>query len=156
MADVFLGLGTNMGDLETNLRRAIKEIEKRVGPIVSQSSFIVTEPWGYDSDNMFLNAVVEVSTQLEPLPLLDATQAIEKDMGRKAKSVNEEYTDRIIDIDILLYDNLTINSRRLTVPHKYLSQRMFVLQPLSEICPETIIPGTNKTVEEMKRLLEAE
>ena len=144
----FLSLGTNLGDKEQNLLSAIKEIEKRIGTIKAQSAFLVTEPWGFKSHNTFLNAAVKVSTHLSPFELLDATQEIERDLGRHSKSINGVYHDRIIDIDILLcfdheapdeassYDeesSIHIKTPRLTIPHPLMNERDFVLIPLNEI-----------------------
>ncbi|MBR6203413.1 MAG: 2-amino-4-hydroxy-6-hydroxymethyldihydropteridine diphosphokinase [Bacteroidaceae bacterium] len=136
---VYLSLGTNLGDKEHNLLSAISEIERRIGPIRAQSAFLATEPWGFESENTFLNAAIRVETELEPLALLKVTQQIERDMGRTQKSkVNCQlstvnYHDRIIDIDILLYDDLHINTPELTIPHPLMNERDFVLIPLKEI-----------------------
>lgn len=130
---VFLSLGTNLGSKEQNLNTAIQEISKRIGPVTAQSDFIETEPWGFSSDNAFLNAAVKVETALTPFEVLNATQQIERDMGRTEKSVNAEYHDRIIDIDILLYNNLSISTPTLTIPHPLMNERDFVLIPLKQI-----------------------
>ena len=136
---VYLSLGTNLGDKEHNLLSAISEIKRRIGPIRAQSAFLATEPWGFESENTFLNAAIRVETELEPLALLKVTQQIERDMGRTQKSkVNCQlstvnYHDRIIDIDILLYDDLHINTPELTIPHPLMNERDFVLIPLKEI-----------------------
>ena len=130
---VYLSLGTNLGDKEQNLMSAITEIERRIGSIRAQSAFLTTEPWGFESENSFLNAAVRVETDLAPLALLDETQQIERDMGRTQKSVEGKYHDRIIDIDILLYDDLHIQTKRLTIPHPLMYERDFVLIPLREI-----------------------
>jgi len=131
----YLSLGTNLGDKEQNIARAIALIERRIGHVARQSSLIATEPWGFASKNKFLNACIEVETTLAPMPLLAATQQIERDMGRTEKSANGQYRDRIIDIDILLYDHLRLSSPTLTIPHPLMWQRDFVLTPLKEICP---------------------
>ena len=136
---VYLSLGTNLGDKEQNLLSAIQEIERRIGPVRAQSAFLATEPWGFESENTFLNAAVRVETKLSPNALLRETQQIERDMGRTEKStVNRQlstvtYHDRIIDIDILLYDDLHINTKKLTIPHPHMYERDFVLIPLKEI-----------------------
>lgn len=129
----YLSLGTNLGDKENNLLSAISEIERRIGPVRAQSAFLATEPWGFDSQNTFLNAVIRIETKFSPLELLDETQQIERDLGRKHKSVNGQYHDRIIDIDILLYDDLHISTPRLTIPHPHMHERDFVIIPLKEI-----------------------
>ncbi len=133
MHTVYLSLGTNLGDKEQNLLSAITEIERRIGPIRAQSDFHSTEPWGFESENTFLNAVIRIETELAPLALLKETQQIERDMGRTQKSVKGKYHDRIIDIDILLYDDQHINTPQLTIPHPLMYERDFVLIPLKEI-----------------------
>lgn len=130
---VYLGLGTNLGDREKNMRTAFEKIEKLIGPIVRQSAFFVTEPWGFESENVFLNAAVCCQTSLSPREVLALTQQIEREMGRTQKSVAHVYHDRIIDIDILLYDQLTINEPDLQIPHPLMHQRDFVMKPLMEI-----------------------
>lgn len=109
-----------------------------IGNIVCQSSFLCTEPWGFESPNTFLNAVICVDTSLSPMDLLHATQDIEIRMGRSSKSADGKYSDRIIDIDILLYDNLHIDTQALKIPHPLMLERDFVLTPLTEIMPEAI------------------
>lgn len=139
MHTVYLSLGTNLGDKEHNLVSAIKEIERRIGPVRAQSAFLTTEPWGFESENTFLNAAVRVKTELSPNALLRVTQQIERKMGRTQKSSVDPqqskviYHDRIIDIDILLYDDLHINTKKLTIPHPHMHERNFVLIPLKEI-----------------------
>ena len=136
---VYLSLGTNLGDKEQNLLTAIAEIGRRIGPIKAQSAFLATEPWGFESENTFLNAAIRIETNLSPIALLDETLQIERDMGRTQKSSANcqlstvNYQDRIIDIDILLYDDLHIDTPRLTIPHPLMQQRDFVLIPLKEI-----------------------
>ena len=133
---VYLSLGTNLGDKETNLRMAVEEIVKRVGEVTSLSAFHASEPWGFESENSFLNAVCCVSTDLAPTELLHVTQEIERSLGRLKKSVNGIYSDRIIDIDILLYDDWHIDTPELTIPHPLMWERDFVMIPLREIAPE--------------------
>lgn len=133
---VYLSLGTNLGDKEQNLLSAITEIDRRIGSVRAQSAFLSTEPWGFESEHTFLNAAVCVETELSPNALLRATQQIERDMGRTQKSVDGKYHDRIIDIDILLYDDLHINTKKLTIPHPRMYERDFVLIPLREILPQ--------------------
>ena len=130
---VYLGLGTNLGDKRKNLNDAIRMLENQVGEVEKVSSVIETEPEGFKSDNMFLNAVVKVRTTLSPFELLDITQDVEKSLGRKEKSSNGIYHDRVIDIDILLYDDINISTPRLVIPHPRMAQREFVMTPLTEI-----------------------
>lgn len=131
--EVYLGLGTNLGDKVHNLKDAISRISDAVGRILRQSSFIETEPWGFESSNRFLNAVVLCETEKTPREVLLLTQQIERDMGRKQKSVSVGYVDRPIDIDILLYDDLTVDEPDLKIPHPLMHQRDFVMIPLEEI-----------------------
>ena len=131
----YLGIGTNLGDRAANLHCAVKQINEQAGHVLACSSFIETEPWGFASDNAFLNAVVEIDTPHTPHELLRITQTIEREMGRTHKSVGGVYSDRIIDIDILLYEDLVINEPDLTIPHPLMWQRKFVYDPLLEIAP---------------------
>lgn len=131
----YLGIGTNLGDRTSNMHSAINLINEQAGHVLACSSFIETEPWGFSSDNAFLNAVVEIDTLYSPHELLHITQRIEREMGRTHKSVGGVYSDRIIDIDILLYDSLTIHDENLTIPHPLIWQRSFVYEPLLEIAP---------------------
>lgn len=147
MALVYFGLGTNLGDKEKNLCLAIDKIRERIGRITSQSAFYASEPWGFESANSFLNAVVCAETSISPLQLMEETQEIEKEIGRNKKSVNGTYSDRVIDIDILLYDDLILSTESLTIPHPLMTERLFVMKPLWEIAPELVIPGTGKTIQ---------
>ncbi|MBQ2858038.1 MAG: 2-amino-4-hydroxy-6-hydroxymethyldihydropteridine diphosphokinase [Bacteroidaceae bacterium] len=135
MHQVYLGLGTNLGDKEANLKAAVEEIGKRVGEVTSLSAFHSSEPWGFESENSFLNAVCCVSTFFSPIEVLRLTQDIERSLGRFKKSVNRQYSDRLIDIDILLYDDLHISTPELIIPHPLMWERDFVMTPLREIAP---------------------
>lgn len=133
MHKVYLGLGTNLGNRKRNIREAIEKIGEQIGEIVRQSALYETKPWGFSSPNDFINACILVETPLAPQQLLEATQHIERQMGRTGKSINGEYQDRIIDIDILLYDDLHVNQPDLQIPHPLMEQRDFVMIPLKEI-----------------------
>ena len=134
---VYLGLGSNLGNRRALLKRAVRLIGERVGEVTRQSTFIETEPWGFESANKFLNAVILCETDMTPREVLEATQQIERDMGRQktvhSSSTNRTYTDRPIDIDILLYDDLTVDEPDLKIPHPLMEQRDFVMIPLREI-----------------------
>ena len=136
MATMYLSLGTNLGDRRKNIASALELIANEVGTILSKSDIIETEPWGFESRNAFLNMVTKVETDLQPLQALHATQQIERRLGRDEKTADREYHDRLIDIDILLYDNLVMNTPELTIPHPLMYQRRFVMEPLSQIAPE--------------------
>jgi len=139
MADhqVYLGLGSNLGNRWENLEQAIRFIDEQVGTVTRQSSFVETEPWGFQSDNHFLNAVVLCETDKTPREILRLTQQIERDMGRhknvNRRLTNRNYTDRPIDIDILLYDDLSVDEPDLKIPHPLMYERDFVMLPLREI-----------------------
>ena len=126
-----------MGQREDMLRRAIYNINVRAGQATACSDMIETEPWGFSSDNKFLNMAVKIETPLTPRQLLAVTQQIERDMGRKNKSAGQHYTDRPIDIDILLYDRLHLNEPDLTIPHPLMHLRPFVMEPLQQIISNT-------------------
>ncbi len=146
---VYLGLGTNLGNKEQNLRMAVQKIEERIGEIVSLSAFYVTAPWGFASDNSFLNAVVCVETSLRPLEVLKETQAIERELGRTRKSIDGAYSDRLIDIDLLLYSDTIMDEEGLTLPHPLMTERRFVMEPLAEIAPDVMHPVLHKTMKEL-------
>jgi 2-amino-4-hydroxy-6-hydroxymethyldihydropteridine diphosphokinase len=131
--EIYIGLGSNLGNKELHLQTAIDEIEKRIGHVVRQSAFIESEPWGFESDNTFVNAVIAVDTDMTPTDVLKETQKIEREMGRTHKSVNGHYADRTIDIDILLFGNMEIDTPELTIPHPRMNERDFVIVPLREI-----------------------
>ena len=149
MAKVYIGLGTNLGDKEQNLRMSIKKIEERIGNVVSLSAFYATAPWGFSSENSFLNAAVCVETTLLPLQVLEETQRIERELGRTEKSVNGLYADRLIDIDLLLYDDRVMDAEGLILPHPLMTERRFVMEPLSEIAPDVVHPVLHKTMKEL-------
>ena len=133
----YLGLGTNLGeDKAANLRQAVDMLHEQAGHVLACSTFIESEPWGFQSANTFLNAVIAIETTYTPHQLLAITQSIERAMGRTHKSVNGNYTDRTIDIDILLYDDIIIDTPELTIPHPLILQREFVYRPLLEIAPQ--------------------
>ena len=143
---VYLGLGTNTGDKRENLTRAIEKLSLVLGCCKGVSTFLETEPWGFDSNNTFLNCVVAFDTTISPTRLLDITEKIERELGRTTKSTGGTYHDRIIDIDILFYGNEIIESPRLTIPHPLMHLRDFVLEPLAMIAPDVIHPTIGKSI----------
>ena len=155
MTTVYLGLGTNIGNRKENLTRAIEALSLALGHYTALSSFIETAPWGFDSDNAFLNCTVAFDTELSPFQLLDTTENIERELGRTSKSNGGVYHDRVIDIDILLYGSETVSTERLTIPHPLMHMRDFVLEPLAQIAPHTIHPTTGKSIEQLKDTLES-
>lgn len=145
---LYLGLGSNLGDKEANLHAAVRLIKERIGELVSLSAFHASEPWGFASEHTFLNAVCAVQTRLQPRQVLEETQAIERELGRTHKSVDGMYSDRLIDIDILMYDNLVMETPELSIPHPLMCQRRFVMEPLAEIAPEVMHPVTRKRMKD--------
>ena len=133
-----LSLGSNLGEREQTLRRALVLIEQQIGPVLRCSSFFYSEPWGFESEHGFCNLCCAVETKLNPMELLAATQAVERALGRTEKTIDAHYHDRKIDIDIIqAYDEqgneITVNTPTLTLPHPLWSQRDFVRIPLKEI-----------------------
>ncbi len=129
---VYLGLGSNIGDKIANLQKAILLIETKIGAVSKKSNLVYSSPQGFMSPNDFVNMAVKLSTVFDPFELLDGIEEIEKELGRTEKS-NGIYKDRIIDIDILLFNQEIINHVRLTIPHPLIDSRDFVSIPLSQI-----------------------
>ena len=146
----YLGLGTNLGNKAANLDLAIQALDMQAGKVCAVSGYYQSAPVEFDSDNDFLNAVLLLETELSPLKLLHITQLIEKELGRTQKSVDGIYSDRTMDIDLLLYDNLVIDLPELKIPHPKMTERDFVLIPLTEIAPDLIHPATGVRFSEMR------
>lgn len=153
-----LSLGSNLNAREQNLRRALLLLTSELGMPASVSSFAETPPWGFTSPHTFLNAAAVWQTNLPPNKLLFITQRIERQIGRKQKTQNAHYADRLIDIDLLLYGNLILDqsfpdgfghAARLILPHPLMHRRLFVLQPLKEIAPQALHPVFHKTVAQL-------
>jgi 2-amino-4-hydroxy-6-hydroxymethyldihydropteridine diphosphokinase len=147
----FLGLGSNLGDREANLREAVQRLEAAEIRVLRRSSLYETAPQDLLDQPWFLNAVVEVETSLFPLQLLARIRQIERDMGRRRITPKGP---RNIDIDILFYGRTVIATAELEVPHPRMAQRRFVLEPLAEIAPDFRDPLTGKTANEMLAALE--
>ena len=149
MHKAYLSLGSNIADPSAQIAQAIQRLEKHVGQVVACAPLYLTKPVGFESENLFVNTAVCIHTHLTPEALLEQTQQIEQRMGRKEKSHNSLYKDRIIDIDILLYDHaigtfLTKNQETLTLPHPHVCSRLFVLIPMCDIAPQLIHPVEKK------------
>lgn len=145
MAKVYLALGSNLGDCRANLLQAVRQIEERIGRVISLSAFYASAPWGFDSVNAFLNGVLLVDSDHTAISILQIIKHIESEMGRLQKTTNA-YSDRVIDIDILFYDNDIVQMSYLVIPHPLLHRRMFVLEPLCEIAPDYIHPQFEKSI----------
>ena len=152
MAIAYLGLGTNVGNKRRNMITAAALLAERVGDILALSGFYETEPWGFESENFFLNAAVKLKTSFSPLEVLQIAQQIEKELGRTEKS-NGVYHDRIIDIDILLYEDEVLQIPELTLPHPLMHERKFVMDPLAEIAPFVVHPVLKERIIDLKERL---
>ncbi len=130
---VYFSIGSNIGNRKQLVREAIALLNERVGEVERQSSLMETAPWGFDTPNRFINACVCCLTTQTPRQLLAVTQRIELEMGRTQKTVDGKYHDRVIDIDILLYDEVCVNESDLVIPHPHMWEREFVMMPLREI-----------------------
>ena len=146
MSKVYLSIGSNKGNRSVLINKAIDEIEKKVGIIISRSSIYQSKSWGFDS-NDFYNLCLLIDTDIMPKSLLINLKKIEKSMGRE--DVDSSYSDRFIDIDILFYDNITTDSEDLKIPHPKIEIRKFVLVPMLEIADDYVHPILNKTIKEL-------
>lgn len=144
--NVYLGLGSNLGNKVEQVMSAVKSIQLRIGQVKALSPLYETIPEGFDSNNTFINGACLVQTKLSPEEVLEYTQVIERELGRRTKSMNEVYSDRSIDIDILLYDNCIVELPHLVIPHRYLHERKFAIEPLADIAPTIIHPIIGKSI----------
>lgn len=141
-----IGLGSNLGERDKNIRTALEKMQEKGIELLRVSSVLETEPYGYTNQPKFLNAVCLVETNLTPDQLLDVLLEIEKEIGRVRE---RKWGPRIIDLDIIFYEDLVLESERLIVPHPDMHNRWFVLAPLAEICPDYVHPKLKKTVREL-------
>lgn len=146
---VFVGIGANLENRMESIRKAIDLLKKRCGFILKTSKIYESDPWGFQSENSFLNLCLKIETTLSIQNLLDKCNTIEKEIGRKEKSKNDLYSDRLIDIDILYFNNKIIEERNLIIPHPKIHERRFVLQPLHDIAPNFIHPLLKKSTAEL-------
>jgi 2-amino-4-hydroxy-6-hydroxymethyldihydropteridine diphosphokinase len=147
MVKVYLLLGGNLGDKKLVFEKAVKLLKESVGEIMQQSHIYETEPWGFESSDLFWNQVLEITTNLLPEEVLSQTQHIELEMGRVRKE--HQYDSRIIDIDILFYGEEIIQLTNLVIPHPRIQDRKFALVPLNEIVPELKHPILNKNINQL-------
>ncbi len=153
MHTLVLSTGSNLGNRKRNLQSAVRLMEERIGAVKKSSSVFESPAWGYRSDNFFYNQCHELETELEPGECMSRMFEIEKKLGREQTTetarVKSGYSDRIIDIDILFYDDLVVEMDALTIPHGEIPNRKFVLVPLAEILPDFRHPVFHKTVREL-------
>jgi len=146
MEEIFLSLGSNLGDKSLNMKKALGLMEERIGSLEAISSVFTSESWGFEGEP-FENMVVKYATKLAPEDLLKEVLAVEEILGRTRSE--DGYSNRIIDIDIISYGDWIIKSKQLQIPHPHLHKRNFVLQPLVEIDPEWIHPVFLKSAKEL-------
>jgi len=147
MIRLYVLLGGNLGDKQKVFTETRARLSKVVGNITAQSAVYETEPWGFESSDLFWNQVLEISTSLSPEEVLWQTQQTELELGRIRK--HNQYDSRIIDIDILFYGDQVINQRNLVIPHPRIHERKFALIPLCEIAPDLVHPGFQKSIKEL-------
>ncbi|HAK88155.1 MAG TPA: 2-amino-4-hydroxy-6-hydroxymethyldihydropteridine diphosphokinase [Nitrospiraceae bacterium] len=150
MAIVYIGIGSNIGNRQANCAGAVEELKSKGITVKKISSMHETEPWGLKEQPKFINMAVEAETSMSPEELLSAIKDIEEDMGRKE---TVKWGPRIMDLDILFYDDIVIDMEHLHIPHPLLHKRDFVLNPLSEIAPGKLHPVLRKTVDQLKEAL---
>lgn len=148
---VYLSLGSDLGNKVENLQKAIDLITETTGEVKKVSSIYQSEPLGFESNTLFYNCCIELTTKLSPFKLLNVLQEIELQIGRKEKSKNGNYSSRIIDIDIILVEDIILQEDELIIPHKHFRERNFVLVPLAEIASNYIDPTTQLTIEQLKK-----
>ena len=154
MARVFISLGSNVGDRLANIQQAVSLLSMTDKiKIVKSSSFYETEPWGNKNQNWFVNATVALDTELSPVELLKLCQSVEMQLGRNRVN-QEKWSERTIDIDILMYDNLIMSNDILSIPHPYMHKRAFVLVPMLEVKSDLVHPVFKKTISELYDELE--
>ncbi len=146
---IVLGFGSNLGDREGLILSAYRLLVEELGELIKKSSFIETSPWGFESDNSFINSVAEFETLKSPFEALEICNRIEKELGRERNPEQKGYQNRTIDIDILFYEDMVLDTPTLKIPHPLIAERDFVLTPLKEILPNYIHPTLKKEIKDI-------
>jgi 2-amino-4-hydroxy-6-hydroxymethyldihydropteridine diphosphokinase len=152
MSVAYIGIGSNLGDREFNCKQAIGLLRQKGTTVIKESSPCETKPWGVTDQPLFLNMAIEIETDLKPFELLRTLKDIENEMGRKETFL---WGPRIIDLDILLYDNNIVDEEGLRIPHPHMQDREFVLRPLCEIAGDVIHPSLLLSIEELLQSLKS-
>lgn len=147
MMNVYLSIGTNLGNRESNLRQAVKLITDHIGKPGKISHIYESEPWGFESRNSFFNCCLVLKSSMPASDLLERLLSLEQEMGRVRQG--STYSDRVIDMDLLLYGQEIIHEYELTVPHAEMTQRRFVLEPLAEIAADVLHPQNGLSIREL-------
>jgi 2-amino-4-hydroxy-6-hydroxymethyldihydropteridine diphosphokinase len=146
---IVLAFGSNLGDREEYILAAYRLLEEELGELINKSSFIETPAWGFESENSFINSVAVFETKKTPLEALEICNKIEKELGRQRNSLHKGYQNRTIDIDILFYEDIILDTPTLKIPHPLIEERDFVLIPLKEILPNFIHPVLKKEIKDI-------
>ena len=146
---IVLAFGSNLGDREEYILAAYRLLEEGLGVLIKKSSFIETPAWGFESDNSFINSVAEFETKKTPYEALEICNKIEKELGRQRNPLHKGYQNRTIDIDILFYEDIVLDTATLKIPHPLIAERDFVLTPLKEILPNLLHPVLKKEIKDI-------
>ncbi|MDX9799405.1 MAG: 2-amino-4-hydroxy-6-hydroxymethyldihydropteridine diphosphokinase [Bacteroidales bacterium] len=146
---IVLGFGSNLGDREEYILAAYRLLEVELGVLIKKSSFIETSPWGFESENSFINSVAVFETKKTPFEALEICNIIEKKLGRRRNPLHKGYQNRTIDIDILFYEDIVLDTPTLKIPHPLIEERDFVLTPLKVILPNYIHPTLKKEIKDI-------
>ncbi len=145
---VYIGVGTNLGDKPANIERAYQLIGQYIGDVLKKSSMYTSEPWGFVSENDFINTMIIVNTDKSQMSVLEQLKMIESEMGRVQRKT-EVYESRIIDLDIIAFNQEIFEQNELIIPHQHLQNRNFVLEPLNEIDNEWVHPVSGKSISDL-------
>lgn len=153
----YINIGTNLGDRQANIAAAVSALERLIGAKALCSDAVTSPPWGYQSTNEFLNMAVAIDSDIAPAHMLALLKRIEDEVGTSVhRNAQGEYCDRIIDLDIMAIDQLTISTPSLTVPHPHLAERRFFIEPFLQLAPDWCHPLTHLSLAQMLQNLVSE